>query len=118
MIKSPKRSSKVSDFVELALKRSQFQNVTDNREYRKNVANDHAENKKEILNNNTDTISIVERTELEDAGVYSDEKSDIEKSIVNVGMTGQLISSGNISSCQLIILMHVELKGMKILIMK
>ena len=32
-IKSPKRSSKVSDFVEIALKRSQFQNVTDNRKY-------------------------------------------------------------------------------------
>ena len=33
MIKSPKQSSKVSDFVEIALKRSQFQNVTDNRKY-------------------------------------------------------------------------------------
>ena len=38
-----KRSSKASDFVELALKRSQLQNVTDNRKYRKNVANDKAE---------------------------------------------------------------------------
>ena len=36
------------------------------------------------LNNNTDTISIVGRTEL-DVRVYSDEKSDIEKSIVNAG---------------------------------
>ena len=43
VIKSPKRSSKVSDFVELALKRSQLQNVTDNRKYRKNVPNDKAE---------------------------------------------------------------------------
>ena len=31
--KSRKGSSKVSDFVEIALKRSQFQNVTDNRKY-------------------------------------------------------------------------------------
>ena len=30
-IKSPKRSSKVSYFVEIALKRSQFQNVIDNK---------------------------------------------------------------------------------------
>ena len=54
----------VSDFVELALKQSQFQNVTDKRKYRKSVTNDQAENKKEILNNNADTISIVGRTEL------------------------------------------------------
>ena len=58
-IKSPKRSSKVSDFVEIALKRSQFQNVTDNRKYRQNLTKDKAENKKEILNSNTNTISIV-----------------------------------------------------------
>ena len=51
------------------------------------------------LNNNTDTISIVGRTEL-DVRVYSDEKSDIEKSIVNVGMTRQLISLGNINSSE------------------
>ena len=31
VIKSPKRSSEVLDFVELTLKRSQFHNVTDNR---------------------------------------------------------------------------------------
>ena len=104
LIKSPKRSSKVSDFVELALKRSQFQYVTDNRKYIKNVTNDQAENKKEILNNNTDTISIVGRTELEDGRVYSHENSDTEKSIVNVGMTGKLISSGNISSSEVIIM--------------
>ena len=54
----------ISDFVELALKRSQFQNVTDKRKYRKSVTNDQAENKKEILNNNAGTISIVGRTEL------------------------------------------------------
>ena len=54
----------VSDFVELTLKRSQLQNVTDKRKYRKSVTNDQAENKKEILNNNADTISIAERTEL------------------------------------------------------
>ena len=64
-IQSPKWSRKVSDFFELALKRSQFQNVTDNRKYRKNVTNDQAENKKAILNN-TDTISIVGTTELKD----------------------------------------------------
>ena len=40
VIKSPKRSSKAPDFVELALKRLQFQNVTYNRKYRKNVIND------------------------------------------------------------------------------
>ena len=51
------------------------------------------------LNNNTDTISTVGRTEL-DVRVYSDEKSDIEKSIVNVGMTRQLISLGNINSSE------------------
>ena len=62
MIKSPKQSSKVSDFVEIALKRSQFQNVTDNRKYRQNLTKDKAENKKEILNSNTNTISIVGRT--------------------------------------------------------
>ena len=52
------------------------------------------------INTNTitqNTISIVGRTELEDVRVDSDGKSDVEKSIVNVGMTGQLISSGNIS---------------------
>ena len=74
MIKFPKRSSKVSDFVELSLKRSQFLNVTDNRENRKNVTNDRTGNKKEIVNNNTDTISIVGRIELEDIRVYSDDK--------------------------------------------
>ena len=57
--KSRKGSSKVSDFVEIALKRSQFQNVTDNRKYRQNLTKDKAENKKEILNSNTNTISIV-----------------------------------------------------------
>ena len=88
MIKSSKRSSEVSDFIELALKRSKSQNVTDNKKYRKNVTNDQAENEKEALNNNTDTISIIERTELKDVRVYSGEKSDIEKSTVNVGMTG------------------------------
>ena len=36
VIKSPKRSFKASDFAEMALKRSQFQSVTDNRNYRKN----------------------------------------------------------------------------------
>ena len=56
------------------------------------------------LNNNTDTISIVGRTEL-DVRVYSDEKSDIEKSIVNVGMTRQLISLGNINSAEEIIML-------------
>ena len=56
------------------------------------------------LNNNTDTISIVGRTEL-DVRVYSDEKSDIEKSIVNVGMTRQLISLGNINSSEEIIIL-------------
>ena len=100
MIKSPKRSSKVSDFVEIALKRSQFQNVTDNRKYRQNLTKDKAENKKEILNSNTNTISIVGGTELEDVRIDSDEKSDIEKSIVNVGMIGQLIPSRLISSSE------------------
>ena len=55
------------------------------------------------INTNTitqNTISIVGRTELEDVRVDSDGKSDVEKSIVNVGMTGQLISSGNISSSE------------------
>ena len=78
--------------------------MTDNRKYRKNVTNDQAENKKEILNNTKDTISIVGRTELEDVRVYSDEKRDIEKSIVNVAVTVQLISSGNISSSEEIIM--------------
>ena len=96
MIKYPERSSQVSDFVKLALKRSQFQNVTDKRKCRKNVTNDRAENKIQILNKNTDTISTVGSTELEDVRAYSDEKSDIEKSIVNVRVTGQLILSGNI----------------------
>ena len=91
----------------IALKRSQFQNVTDNRMYRKNFTKDKAENKKEILNNNINTISIVGRTELEDVRVYSDEKSDIEKSIVDVGITVQLISSGNINSSEEMI-MSVE----------
>ena len=77
-IRSPKRSSKVSDFVEIALKRSQFQNVTDNRKYRQNLTKDKAENKKEILNSNTNTISIVGGTKLEDVRIDSDEKSDIE----------------------------------------
>ena len=107
VIKSLKRCSKVSDFVEIARKRLQFQNVTDNRKYRKNFTKDKAENKKEILNNNINTISIVERTELEDARAYSDEKSDIEKSIVNVGITVRLILSGNISSSEEMI-MSVE----------
>ena len=40
VIKFPKRSSKVPDFVELTLKRSQFLNVADNRKNRKNVTND------------------------------------------------------------------------------
>ena len=66
MIKSPKRSPKVSDFIELSLKRSQFQNVSGNRKYRRNVTNDQAENKKDILNNNADTISIVGRTVFKD----------------------------------------------------
>ena len=52
------------------------------------------------MNSNTNTISIVGNTELEDVRVDSDEKSDIEKGIVNVGMTGQLISSGNIRSSE------------------
>ena len=52
------------------------------------------------MNSNTNTISIVGNTELEDVRVDSDGKSDIEKGIVNVGMTGQLISSGNISSSE------------------
>ena len=82
MIKSPKQSSKVSDFVEIALKRSQFQNVTDNRKYRKNFTKNKVENKKEILNSNTNTISIVGRTELQDVRVDSDEKSDTEKRVL------------------------------------
>ena len=103
VIKSRKRSSKVSDFVELALKRSRLPNVTDNRKYRKNFPKDKAENKTEILNNNTTTIGIVGRTELEDVRVYYNEKSDLEKSIVNIGMTGQLMGSGNISSSEEVI---------------
>ena len=55
-------------------------------------------------NNKIDTISIVGRTELEDVRVYSNDRSDIDKSIVNVGMAGQLISSGNISSLEEIIM--------------
>ena len=56
------------------------------------------------MNTNTDTISIVGRTELKDVRVYSDEKSDIERSIINVGMIGQLISSGNNGSSEEIIM--------------
>ena len=52
------------------------------------------------MNNNTNTISIIGRTELEDSRVYFDEKSDIEMSVINVEMTRQLISSGNISSTE------------------
>ena len=77
-----------------------FQNVTDNRKYRKIFTKDQAEKKKEILNSYTNTISIVGRTELEDVRVDSDEKSEIGKSIVNVLITGQLISFGNISSSE------------------
>ena len=44
--------------------------------------------------------SIVRGTELEDVRIDSDEKSDIEKSIVNVGMIGQLIPSRLISSSE------------------
>ena len=44
--------------------------------------------------------SIVRGTELEDVRIDSDEKSDIEKSIVNVGMIGQLIPSRIISSSE------------------
>ena len=64
------------------------------------------------LNNNTDTISIVGRTEL-DVRVYSDEKSDIEKSIVNVGMTRQLISLGNINSSEEIIILAGNINASK-----
>ena len=64
------------------------------------------------LNNNTDTFSIVERTEL-DVRVYSDEKSDIEKSIVNVGMTRQLISLGNINSSEEIIMLAGNINASK-----
>ena len=39
---------KVSDFVELALQGSQFQNVTYNRKYRKNVTDHQAEKKREL----------------------------------------------------------------------
>ena len=52
------------------------------------------------MNSYTNTISIVGRTELEDVRVDSDEKSEIGKSIVNVLITGQLISFGNISSSE------------------
>ena len=69
-----------------------------------NPRNDQAENEKEIVNNNTDTIDIAGRTGLGDARVYSDEKSNIGKTIVHVGATGQWISSGNISSSQEIIM--------------
>ena len=61
-------------------------------------------------NNNIDTISIVGRTELEDVRVYSNDRSDIDKSIVNVGMTGQLTSSGNISSIEEIIMSADNIK--------
>ena len=64
------------------------------------------------LNNNTDTISIVGRTEL-DVRVYSDEKSDIEKNIVNVGMTRQLISLGNINSSEEIIMLAGNINASK-----
>ena len=64
------------------------------------------------LNNNTDTFSIVGRTEL-DVRVYSDEKSDIEKSIVNVGMTRQLISLGNINSSEEIIMLAGNINASK-----
>ena len=75
------------------------------------------------MNNNTHTIGIVGKTELEDVRIYSDEKSDLDKSIVKIGMTGQLISSRNISSSEemimpLIILTHVELKERNILIIE
>ena len=52
------------------------------------------------MENNTNNIGIVGRTESEDVRAYSDEKSDLEKSIVNIRMTGQLIASGNISSSE------------------
>ena len=74
----------------MALKGSQFQNVTDNRKYRKNFTKEKVENKKEILNTNTKAISIVGRTELKDVRVDSDEKSDIGKSILNAGTTGKI----------------------------
>ena len=64
------------------------------------------------LNNNTDTFSIVGRTEL-DVRVYSDEKSDIEKSIVNVGMIRQLISLGNINSSEEIIMLAGNINASK-----
>ena len=51
------------------------------------------------MNNNTNTFSVVGRAKSKDVRIYSDEKSDIEKSdIVKIGMTRQFISSGNISS--------------------
>ena len=80
-----------------SLKRLQFQNVT--------------ENKKEILNSNTNTISIVGGTDLEDVRIDSDEKSDIEKSIVNVGMIGQLIPSRIISSSEEMIISAVNINA-------
>ena len=83
-IKSPKRPSKVSYFVEIALKRSQFQNVIDNRKYRKNLAKDKAQNKKEILNSNTNIISIVGGMELEDVRIDSDEKVTLRRVLLTL----------------------------------
>ena len=43
--------------------------------------------------------------------VYSDKKSDAVKSVVNVEMTGQLISSGNIGSSEKIIISADNIKA-------
>ena len=52
------------------------------------MADDQVENKKEILNNNTDTISIIGRTELEDFKVYSDAKVTLRRVLVTLEWLG------------------------------
>ena len=48
VIKSPRRTSKVSDYVEIALRRSMMKNVTDNRKHREKILKQHVVNRNNI----------------------------------------------------------------------
>ena len=98
--KSTRRTSKVSDYVEIALRRPTMKNVTDNRKHRKRILKQQIE----IGNNtvvttdsnittvyNNDVVPVDKSNETQKNNFNNKDSADIGKNIVSISVTGNLI---------------------------
>ena len=98
--KSTRRISKVSDYVEIVLRRPMMKNVTDNRKHRKRILKQQVEigndtvvttdsNITTVYNN--DVVPVDKSNETQKNDFNNKDSADIGKNIVSVSVTGNLI---------------------------